>query len=64
MATRIYAINRGETFKDITEGVGSATASKSIELTYDLAANLTREDVFEALELFEQYILQNKFPPA
>lgn len=64
MATRLYGISRGETEFQITEGVGSAVAADNIELTVDLAANLTREDILLALEKFENHILKGLFPPA
>lgn len=64
MATRIYGITRGETEASITEGVGSATAADHIELTFDLAVSLTKNDVLQALEMFERWILKGNWPPA
>lgn len=74
MATRLYGANVGFHLEDVTEGVGSATTSHSIELTVDLATNLVTEgsstrqilknEVLIALNLFEQYIIKGKWPPA
>lgn len=64
MATRRYGISRGETAGQITEAVGAAVSSDNIELTIDLAANLTREDVLLALEKFEAHIFKGNWPPA
>lgn len=64
MATRRFGLSRGETLDQVTEAVGAAVAADSVELTVDLAANLTREDVLLALEKFEYYITQVNWPPA
>lgn len=64
MATRRYGISRGETDYQVTEAVGSATASDNIELTVDLAVNLSREDVLLALRKFEMFIMKGNWPPA
>jgi len=64
MATRRYGISRGENIDQVTEAVGAAIATDSIELTVDLAANVTREDVLLALEKFEMYIIKGNWPPA
>lgn len=64
MATRRYGLSKGETEFQVTEAVGAAVATDSMEFTFDLAANLTREDVIKALEMFENHILKYNFPPA
>lgn len=64
MATRRYGLSRGETFDQVTEGVGAAVAVDSVELTVDLASNLTREDVLLAIEKIQNYITQGNWPPA
>jgi hypothetical protein len=64
MATRRYSIARGETEFSITEAVGAATATKSMEFTFDLAVNLTREDVLLALDKIANHIVKGNFPPA
>jgi hypothetical protein len=62
MATRLYGISRGEGQTDIAEGVGAATAD-NVELTIDLAAGLTREEVVVLLDRITRYILEHDFPP-
>lgn len=64
MATRRYGLSRGETEFQVTEGVGSATASDNIELTVDLAASLTKNEVILALEMLQNWILKGNWPPA
>jgi len=66
MATRIYKINQGDNMYQVTDGVGSATASKNIELTVDFGASPapTKMDVLNALELFQEYITRGIWPPA
>lgn len=64
MATRLYGISKGETEFQISEGVGSATAADNIELTVDLAANVTKEDVILALQKLENHIMKYGWPPA
>lgn len=64
MATRLFGISRGENEFQITEGVGSATASDNIELTVDLAVNLKKEDVVLALEKLMNHILTKSQYPA
>lgn len=71
MATRRFMTNPGEALESVTQAVGAATATKSIELTVDLAnvkegntKPITREDVLLALERFEDYIATCQWPPA
>jgi hypothetical protein len=64
MATRIYGLSQGETFDQVTEGVGSAVAADSVEITVDLASGLSREDVLLALEKMQNHIAQGDWPPA
>lgn len=74
MATRIYKLNPGETEFKVEEGVGSATASKAIELTVDLATTVvnedgstravTKEETLLALDMFRNHILKSNWPPA
>ncbi|MHB8825151.1 MAG: hypothetical protein ACYC5T_10005 [Thiobacillus sp.] len=64
MATRLYGISRGEVFNQITEGVGAAVAADNVEVTFDLAVGLTREDVVLALQKIINHIEQGNFPPA
>ncbi len=64
MATRRYGISRGENMDQVTEAVGAATATDNMEFTFDLATNLTREDVLLALGKIAAHILKGNFPPA
>jgi hypothetical protein len=74
MATRLYSLNPGDDEFDVTEAVGSATATKSIELTVDLATSIVsdngttrtirKQEVLDALEKFQNYILRKNWPPA
>ena len=64
MATRRYKISKGETEFNIIDEVGAAVNSDTFELTIDLAANPSRQDVLDALEYFENYIISHNFPPA
>jgi len=71
MATRRFMINPGESAYNVTEAVGSATASKSIEVTVDLAnvksggtQAITRDEFLEGLEEIKDYVLRGLWPPA
>lgn len=74
MATRRYSTAPGDQLEGtnrIVEAVGAATATKAIELTFDLAnvkdggtKPLTKQDVIDALQRFQDYLIQNQFPPA
>lgn len=66
MATRRYGITKGESFTQVTEAVGAATAADNIELTVDFGASptLTKADVLQALEILEGYIVNGIWPPA
>lgn len=63
MATRIYGISRGEAHHQVTEGVGSSTTDE-LELTFDLAPGMTREEVLGLIDKIKMYILEDQFPPA
>lgn len=64
MATRRFEINRGETFYNITENVGAATAVKNLEVTVDLASNMTKSEVLAALDMLSDYInSMSQYPP-
>lgn len=64
MATRRYGISRGENMGQVTEAVGAAIVNDSVELTFDLASSLTREDVLKAIEYIKAHIIKGNFPPA
>lgn len=72
MATRIYGVSVGDAL--VTEGVGSATAADTIELTVDLATTevndqsstraVTKNEVLQALDKIKDHILEGNWPPA
>lgn len=63
MATRLYGVSRGEHQEQIAVTVGAATTD-DLELTIDLAAGMTREEVVLLLDRITRYILEHDFPPA
>lgn len=63
MATRLYGISRGDGQEQISETAGAATTD-DLELTFDLAAGMTREEVVVLLDRITRYILEHNFPPA
>lgn len=64
MATRRYSISKGSGISQVVEAVGAATVSGQVELTFDLAANLSTGDLLTAIRSIEQYILSGRWPPA
>lgn len=69
MATRRYGLSVGETEFQVTEAVGAAVATDSIELTVDLAGTgLTTHEgkmhVLGALDMFRAHIIKGNWPPA
>lgn len=69
MATRRYSISPGDTTFGVTEAVGAATATKSIELTVDLAVVTDTGDkgklaVLVAIQKLQDWILAGNWPPA
>ncbi len=64
MATRRYGLSRGETDNQVNEAVGAAVAADSLEVTIDLAANMTRNEVLLNLKAIERWILHGQWPPA
>jgi hypothetical protein len=74
MATRRYGISIGEGEFAITEAVGAAVSSDNIELTVDIATTVvnnngstrvvSKQEVLDALEKFENHIIKSNWPPA
>ncbi len=64
MATRLYSLAKGQTEFQVVEAVGSATTTASMEFTFDLASNLTKDEILGALDMFKNHILKGNFPPA
>ena len=56
MATRRLSIARGKGVKDITEAAGAAVVTAAIEVTFDVAQSVKRNEAIHALEKFIQYI--------
>jgi len=74
MATRLYGISVGEGEFSVTEGVGSAVAADTVELTVELAATavntatgqrtIGKQEVLDALEKIKNHIIKGNWPPA
>jgi len=64
MATRRYGISTGENISDVTEDVGAAVSSDTVELTIDLAAIGSRENAIKAIDIIRGWIIQGQWPPA
>jgi hypothetical protein len=67
MATRRYGLSRGEqnlAGNAVTEAVGAAIATDSMEFTFDLASSLTKADVVKGLERIKDHIVKGNWPPA
>lgn len=64
MATRRWGLSRGETEQNVTEAVGAATAADNVELTVDLAANMTKHEVLVALDQIKNAVVKANWPPA
>lgn len=66
MATRRYGLSTGETEFQVTEAVGSATASDTMEFTvdFDATAKPSKNDVLLALDMIKNHILKGNWPPA
>lgn len=73
MATRRYGLSAGETEFQVTEAVGAAVATDSIELTVNLAGTMGattlsnqegKARVLQALEMLAAHIAKGNWPPA
>jgi hypothetical protein len=69
MATRRYSIELGQNEYQVTEAVGAATVTNSMEFTVDLAVVTAASDrgkqaVVAALQDLTNYILRGNWPPA
>ena len=72
MATRRYKHNPGASI--VTEEVGAANNSDTVELTVDLASTevnfngstriITKAEVLESIEKIRQHIITDVWPPA
>lgn len=74
MATRRYKISAGETEFSVTEEVGAATDSDTVELTVDLASTttnangttraITKHEVLMAIDMIKNHIIKGNWTPA
>lgn len=64
MATRLWGTTPNEAPHEVSEAVGSAVAADSVELTVDLADNLTKLQVLHSLEKIRRAIVESPWPPA
>lgn len=62
MADRFYGIDRGETEFDVADALSSPT--KDVEVVVDLAVNLEKSEVLQALDMIKNHILKADWPPA
>jgi len=74
MATRRYKISAGEGEFSVTEEVGAATNSDTVELTVDLATTavndgastraINKMEVLDAIEKIKNHIIKGNWTPA
>jgi len=74
MATRIYGMSVGVGEFAVTEGVGSAVAADTVEVTVELATTgvnaggstraISKEEVLDALEKIKNHIIKGNWLPA
>jgi len=62
MADRFYGLDRGDTEFDVVEQ--ATTPAKDVEVSFDLAVNLEKEEVLGKLQEIMNHILKGDFPPA
>jgi hypothetical protein len=74
MATRLYGVSVGQAENLVSEGVGSAVAEDTVEVTVELATSainhgagtrgVSKAEVLEALEKIQNHIIKSNWPPA
>lgn len=74
MATRRYKLSVGESEFNVTEEVGAAVNSDTVEVTVELAATavysasgqrqVLKNEVLDALDMIKNHILKGNWPPA
>ena len=74
MATRRYKVSAGENEFQITEEVGAAVNSDTVELTVELAntavnasgstRTISKQEVLECLDEIKNHIIKSNWPPA
>lgn len=60
MATVYYGINRGAHTETAT--ADTSTTGKSVEIVVNSSVVLTKQELFEAIESLEAFILQQNYP--
>jgi hypothetical protein len=73
MATRRFKISVGETEVNVVDEAGAAVNSDTVELTVECASTavndngttrqISKQEVLEALEHLENYIVKKDWPP-
>lgn len=61
MAIQYFGINRGQQSTGVT--TGAATTGRQIELSVDLAANATRQEVLDNLDKLRDFIVNTRATP-
>lgn len=61
MTTYYYGLDKGLGVGSAT--VATSTTSKSVQVVVDGASVTSKQDIMNALELLEGYIVDAKFPP-
>ena len=65
MATRRYGISVGESFSNVTEAAGAATAADHIEITIDNAiTTVGKAEIVRLMRVLEAAIVMDTYPPA
>lgn len=62
MAKRYYGLDIGGELAEVSEG--SSTTSKGVEISFDITAGVTRQEVLNAIENIKNAIIQDIYPPA
>lgn len=63
MAQKYYGFNKGEHKTAITTG-SSSTAGCDVELRYDIASALTKQEVLDFIELIKQSVIEDSWQPS
>jgi hypothetical protein len=65
MATRKYNIGRdGSRPQDVTEATGAAVSSGAIQVTVDMAQDLSKREIMRGLDTIKKRIQEGNWPPA
>ncbi len=74
MATRIFACGPADKLENVQENVGPTATSAIVALVIDLSASVTgqagvartvsKSEVLQAMEVLEEWIVRQKWPPA